>query len=193
MGLEYALMGDDAQASRHYHAAMETAARSGGEWGITGRLFLADLQLRQGLWTEARQGADQVISRGPGAPGFEHACAAAAEACLRLGEPRGAISYCWIALSVYPEAANMWLNLAALCKDEDPSMVLEFAARALRMNPYLLRPIIYREGTRRNPYRDQIGFLSCTPPLPQMMAECCERAGRTADALAWAEVGQMLL
>ena len=74
---------------------------------------------------------------------------------------------CEVSLKINPLQAHQYINLASLAKDSKEKT--EYMKTAIRLNDYLLNPLIYEEGEKPNIFCHQSVFLSCVSYLERLV------------------------
>lgn len=186
LGLEYVAIGQLDEAEAEYRAALELGPHISINW-----LFLAYLHLLQGNLAAAEHEADAAFAFNDGVK--EQAAVVLAEVAWRQNRTSDALEICTQSLARAPTSPHMHLNVAALLEDSNPSQAIEHLERAIALNPFLLKPVIYGPGEMPNVYTHQSSFLSLyTRTVGQYMARCWQRLGETRLASDWRQADKKM-
>lgn len=186
LGLEYVAIGQLDEAEAEYRAALELGSHISINW-----LFLAYLHLLQGKLTAAEQEANTASAFNDGVK--EQAAVVLADVAWRQNRTADALEICTQSLARTPTSPHMHLNVAALLADSNPSQAIEHLERAIALNPFLLKPVIYGPGETPNVYEHQSSFLSLySGTVCQYMARCWQRLGETRLASEWRQADEKI-
>lgn len=187
LALEYMALRRDDNAERELRQAL--ACDLNEYWTNLAKTFLAELYLLQGRLNQAEAAADALLEADKEFKELEHINVIRAEIALRRGKKADSLALCERSLEAFANSPHMHMNLAALLQEVDAELALKHLGEAVRLNSYLLKPVIYRAGERPNLFEVQVSLLSCVENLYVHMVACNEVLGRREDACAWREAG----
>lgn len=185
LGLEYLAIHNYSRAED----ALKMALQFGPDRDLHSEIFLAQLYLRTGKYEEAWNLVTDIAKRdlesrqGIVGPQCQTAVIQA-ELLLKAGETSAAVEALTDGFRIEPNSAHLHLNLASLLK-EDLQLAKHHLRQALRINPFMLRPIIYNAGVRPNLFVHQSVFLENTKNFIAQMVELDEKAGGSLNARRW--------
>lgn len=191
IGLELTLLNRHDEAEAAFGRGVREAGGGWGEYELVARLFLASFLLRRGRLSEAQIETKTVCAAGPDFHRWDAAQCVAAEISWRQSDRAGALEHCRVVLKQIPESPQMRLNAAALLEETDPVEALTHLREAIRLNPYLMNPLIYSEPLSRQSVHMHVTLLSCVRDVFSHAAACCRALGDEREALRWERRGRL--
>jgi len=191
-GLELAVLDRDVEAEAAFNRGVREAGAAWPEYELVARLFLASFHLRRGRVGEAKRGIQIVCDAGAAFHRWDAARCIAAEVCLLQGDRNEALEHCRAVLRDIPDSPQMRLNAAALLEEADPAEAHMHLREAIRLNPYLENPLIYRERRSRQSVQMHVTLLSCVRDVFSHAAACCRALGDEVGAQDWEKRGAIV-
>lgn len=152
LGAEYAVDGDYETALSY----LQKAPLIDGVSTNTAHLYMAHIFRLLGEREKALHYAEGLLNRGAL---IDRAYCILTQVAVDEGRLFDAQAYCREALEKKPMAISLLLNYASLIIKSDPKAAIEYMEKAIKINPYLLNPDIYREGDSRSLYGFQSPLL----------------------------------
>ncbi len=145
-------------------------------------LFLAYLYLLQNNLPSANHEAVKVSNDSRFRSG---AAVVLAEIANRQGDKDKALQICNLDLEYNPLLPHMHINIASLLQHIDPTKAIEHLNQAIKLNKWLLKPIIYKNIKIPNIYQPLPALLSCVQTVPDHMETCWRNLENEKLALEW--------
>lgn len=186
IGLELMSICDFKRAELEYKTAIEKVPIC----EPLARLFLAQLHLAEGNIPAAEENAYKLARMDSSLKDDRQLFALGVELFFRRGKKADALNLCYEALTRYPMSPHMHINAASLLEDVNPSKAVEHINRAISLNPYLLKPIIYKQGEKPNLFHYQSSLISSTRTIYEHMERCWHNLGERELSRAWNQVGE---
>lgn len=108
----------------------------------------------------------------------ERAYSLLAEIAVRQNRIVDAICICEEAINKNPLAPHSYINAASLLEKRDPRKAIDYIYKAIKLNPYLEKEIIYKKGETPNIFLHQTSFLSTTRTVFEHLEECYKNLGQ---------------
>ncbi|MEK3884390.1 glycosyltransferase [Paenibacillus sp. PL2-23] len=190
LGLEYAAQGYISTAEKYFQESISLDRT--GRATQRARLYLSQLYLSLDQLNEAEDQIKKMLEKN--SEYMDRGYMILSEIFLRRNMKTLSIEYGLKALEANPAAAHHHVNYASLIASENPALSLRHIAEAIRLNAYLLNPMIYKPGERPNVFQLQNCFLSSTINVysqvtdliavlrgPNYLFDYCERMAEEAQ------------
>lgn len=167
LGIEHTAKEDFQEAKKCYLSSLEICKKLNetGGYRDLALLYLAQNCLFTHDYKESREYIQRLLDVNSSLS--DRAYTVLAELALKDGKMEEARRMCGESLKINPLQAHQYINLASLAKGSKEKM--EYMKTAIRLNDYLLNPLIYEEGEKPNIFCHQSVFLSCVSSVERLV------------------------
>jgi len=155
------------------------------------RISISQTYLKMGRLDLAKKEAESIINST--SRFIDRAFYVLAEIEIRDNKLNKAVDFCNVALEHNPNSIFMLLNLASLIDIVNPDKAIVCLEKAIKLNSYLLNPLIYTPSEESNVFSFQACFLSTFKSLFFHMARCYREKSDYKNEKKWLELEQEIL
>jgi len=185
LGCEYVAIGDYKNAIQIFNDIILLVHNKFDYKGLSyAYLYLSQLYLLQGEIKNAKKNAEHVITNN--LETIDRAYSVLAQISLDESNINDAYKFCQYALQHNPSDIYPLLNIGSLLQENDPVIALSYFNKAISLNPYLLEPIVFKNGEIANPYVFQCLLLSSYTNIFAHLEYCYKIIGDSIKSNYWA-------